>query len=331
MPDVIDPALWAEIASDQANDGIIVRRIAPQLEHDVFIGERRPSRERVLILEIKGDPKGLPLRLASSRGLDVKIDSSDRSATKIRLTSTSAANNSLFTDLADDVVTLLLSAPSECAAARVVERISAWQIFFAHPSSGLSAESAAGLFAELAILELNILPALGALSAVQAWSGADPALQDFQWRRTALEVKSFRGLGSGHLSISSERQLETIGVRSLFIAYVRLDQRTEGDGTTLAETIDALRTKLQGTVTAAHLLDTKLRNYGWRPSYAKQRPEKYRVRSVEFFRIRDGFPRILPADLISGVGHVSYRVDRSALDPFLVPWHEVECQLKEHP
>ena len=329
MSNAFDPNLWRMLADDPAASGLVRRRIAPALTHDVFIGELRPGRERALVLQIKESGAGLPQRRPSSRGLRVDVEGSDQGPVNVRLTSTSPGNAPLFAELADDIVGVLAADPGVGAAKRVLERIVAWQAFFATMRDEFSLERAAGLFSELHVLREAFLSALGAAQAVGAWCGPDPGIQDFQFGNLAVEVKSFRGTGSGQLVISSERQLELAGMERLYLAYVRLDQRPDGNGQTLLNAIDSLRDAVAGSAFAVDLLERQLLSYGWHDSHDQFRAEKYTVRASELFLVRKEFPRITSAQLPNGVGNVSYSIDRSALEPFLVPWQEFDGVLKE--
>jgi hypothetical protein len=328
MTDAFDRVLWRELADDPASDGLIRRRVLPALAHDIFIGELRPGRERVLILEIAGEHTGLPPRRPSSKGLKVEVEDTEPDLVRIRLTSTARADASLFAEVANDVATTLSADPGAGAAKRVLNRVVSWQNFFATRRDDFSLELAAGLFSELHVLREAFLPALGAGRAVAAWCGPEPAVQDFQVAALALEVKSFRGTGPGRLLISSERQLDLAGVESLFVAYLRLDQRQDGKGSTLLESINRVREALAESAPALHLFEQRLLSYGWVDSFAEYRTERYDVRAGEAFRVTEAFPRIIPASLPNGVGGVSYSVDRSAIEAFLVPWEDLAEMLK---
>lgn len=329
MTDAFDRNLWRELAEDSVSDGMVRRRVLPTLNHDLFIGELRPSRARVLILEVRGEHARLPPRRPSSKGLQVEIDATEADLVRIRLTATVRADASLFAELAHDVVATLLSDPGAGAADRVLSRIVSWQNFFATKRDDFSLERAAGLFSELHVLRRTFIPALGSGVALAAWTGPDPGVQDFQVAALAMEVKSFRGTGPGQLVISSERQLDPVGVDDLFLAYVRLDQRRDGAGSTLLESINGVRDKLADSVPTLDLFEQRLLSYGWLDSFADHRTEKYCVRSSEAFRVTGDFPRIVPASLPNGVGGVSYSVDRSAIESFLMPWGEFVTLLKE--
>lgn len=326
---LIPTSVWDEIAADSAPTGFVRRRLLPHLPHEVFVGETRPRRERVLLLEINGAPLGLPTRHPSSKGLDVVVDEASPDQTRIRLTSTSAAGDPVFAELADDVVGVLAEDPGHGAAARVLTRVIAWQAFFAQRREQFTVEKAAGLFSELVVLKKVILPALGSAEGVVAWIGPDPAIQDFQRGGLVVEVKSFRGNGPGRLLISSERQLDLVGLSDLYVAYVRLDQRQEGPGITLADLIEDVRKSIADSTFADQLFREKLLNYGWHDSAAELRRERYEVRSNELFEVVDGFPRIVPDDLALGVSGVSYSVERSAIEAFLRRWDTLIAKLKE--
>lgn len=310
--------IWAQIESDPLAEGSVVRRVLPGLSHDVFIGQHRPSAQRFAEMRLRECAVGdVPATVPKMRGLEVRVVLETPERAVIRLSETTNLRTGQFEDLVSDVFGLLEESPGDGAAARIVERVIAWQEFFARQDAPLSAEAAAGLFAELTVLGTVILPAIGPTGAVRQWTGPDPGLQDFQFAQGAIEVKSYRGTGSGGMKISSERQLDTTGVDHLFVAYVELDERANGSGSTLADVVSATHELVKSSPTAVSQFGDKLLKARWRDSHAEYRPERYAVRSVEFFEVRDGFPRLLPEMMPVGVGNVRYRIDRSALEPFV--------------
>src|SRR3954449_7651624 len=118
MTDAFDRVLWRELADDPIPDGLIRRRVLPALAHDVFIGGLRPRRERVLLMEISGEHTGLPPRRPSSKGLRVEVEETEPDRVRLRLTSTSRADASLFAEVANDVAATLSADPGAGAAKR---------------------------------------------------------------------------------------------------------------------------------------------------------------------------------------------------------------------
>lgn len=315
--DVLDPELWAKLREDPLTTGVVMRRVLPDLAHDVFIGEVRPSRNRVLELSVVGTATNMPKSWRQSKGLEIMVDTTDPTRTKVRLRSLTNLGDPLFEELASDVVGTLAAFPGPDASTRVVERVIAWQEFFARNSEPFSEEQAAGLFGELSVLRQTMIPELGAATAIHGWTGPDPALQDYQVGDLAIEVKTYRGSGPGQMKISSERQLELVGVEKMYLAYVCLDQRQDGTGRTLLQLIEEVRGLLIDSPASAHLFEGKLISCGWRDSHANYRTEHYEIRSVEYFLVDDRFPRLVSSGLPTGVSNVSYTIHRSGLDTFL--------------
>lgn len=328
MSDILAPALWAKIAQDPLARGIVMRRVLPDLPHDVFIGETRPSRNRVLEMSVLGLANNMPKKWRQSKGLEIVVDSSESSTTKVRLQSLTKLGDPLFTELAADVVDTLAAFPGSEAATRVVERVIAWQEFFARLSEPFSEERAAGLFGELTLMKSDFIPELGSAAAVYGWTGPDPAIQDYQFGDVAVEVKTYRGSGAGQMKISSEHQLEHVGVSALYLSYVALDQRQDGTGMTLLDLIDDVRATLSNSPSSLHLFEGKLISCGWRDSHDEYRDEHYEIRGVEFFLVADDFPRLVASQMPTGVSQVSYVIDRSALVNFLVDRETVLAQLR---
>lgn len=327
MSEVLAPALWVKIAEDPLVSGTVMRRVLPELPHDVFIGETRPSRNRVLELSVLGLASNMPKKWRQSKGLEIVVDASE-SKTMVRLQSLTKLGDPLFIDLAADVVGTLAAFPGAEAATRVIERVMAWQEFFARRSEPFSEERAAGLFGELTVMKASFIPMLGSAAAVYGWTGPDPAIQDYQFGDAAVEVKTYRGSGAGQMKISSEHQLEHVGLSELYLSYVALDQRQDGTGMTLLDLIDDVRASLSDSPSSLHLFEGKLISCGWRDSHAEYRDEHYEIRGVEFFLVADDFPRLVASEMPTGVSNVSYLLDRSALVTHLIDRDAVLAQLR---
>lgn len=316
-------SIWQDIDAALDGSGAVVRRLLPELQHDVRIGQTRPARQRFLDVRLFGPVGNVPGHDPSSRGLRVRVILESPESTRILLEEQSAISASLFEEVVDDIVGMIATVPLDGAAARIVERLLAWQRFFARRLTGLSPDRAAGLFAELTVLDSLLLPRMGPIRAVAAWTGPDPGLQDFQVPRGAIEVKSFRGTGPGQLRISSERQLELLPDSELVIAFVALDQRSDGSGATLGDIVDVVSDGLVASESAGVDFATALRGTGWAEDLRDVLKDRYTVRSIEFFRVNDDFPAITPPMLRPGVGKVTYHLDRSVLDPFAITRQDV--------
>ena len=311
--------VWAEIAADPAQHGTVVRRVLPGSRHDIHLGQHRPSRQRFTEIRLLGTTVGpVPHHVPRTHGLEIKVvlEAPDRAV--VNLTETTGLPTDQYEELIADTLGVLAAAPGDGAAARLVERLVAWQQFFARSGSSLTSDAAAGLFAELSVLTQVVAPIIGGPDAVLCWTGADLGLQDFQFPRGSLEVKSYRGGGTGKLHISSERQLDITGSGNLALAYVELDQRTDGAGQTLADVVGTTRELVASSTDATMQLNNKLLQAQWRDGVGDARPERYAVRCIDLLHVREGFPRLTPNCLPVGIGDVRYRIDRSAVEEFVI-------------
>ncbi|KQZ67106.1 PD-(D/E)XK motif protein [Nocardioides sp. Root151] len=308
--------IWSEISRDPAPALAVVRRVLPELSHDLHLGEERPKKVRFLRMHLVGAIGDVPHGTPSTKGVEVKVILETKTKATIQVTET-APRSEQFEELVENLIDLLTTDPGDGAAARVLERLLAWQAFFARKTA-LSTDEAAGLFGELLVLTELMAPTLGAPAAVQYWTGPDRKLQDFQLPNVAVEVKTWRGAAAGELKISSERQLDSTGLAHLIIAWVHLDERLDGTGETLADRVQAARDAVAASASASAELETKLLKARWRDDLAEVRTERYSVLVQEHFRVEDGFPRLTPSSLSTGIGSVSYRIDRGAIDPFFI-------------
>src|SRR5262249_42442642 len=123
--------------------------------------------------------------------------------------------------------------------------------------------------------------------------------------------------------IASERQLDDTALSSLFLHHLSLDARDAG-GESLPSMVASIRALLADDPNARESLESGLLAAGWLDAMAERYAGRgYTVRSTSFFHVAPGFPRILEADLIEGVGDVTYGLSISVCAPFAVSPVEV--------
>lgn len=328
MSDYFDRDIWDQLTRDSSPTTMVQRRIIPESPHNVYLAESRPVRKRVMRLELESELSSEPSVQPQGLGFKTSVEVTSQ-GTNFVLEAASPNDNVLFAELSNDLVGVLLTSDPVACADRIFNRIVAWQSFFSKAKDPFTPERAAGLFAELWVLNESVFPVLGSVSGSLSWHGPDPALQDFQYPRFAIEVKSFRGTGPGALRISSEHQLELVGVGTLFVAYVRLSQRAVGEGITLGDLIDAVRVAVGASEVGASYFEAQLLTVGWHDSFRDMRSEVFEIRSLEYFEVDDDFPRVISTMLPTGVHSTKYKVDRSALDPFLADEAKLATMLGE--
>ena len=151
------------------------------------------------------------------------------------------------------------------------------------------------------MLERLLLPRMDASSAVTAWRGPLGAPKDFEIARVAIEAKTRRGGATPYLSITSESQLDEVGVDSLFLYVVELDEAPTdaAHGVTLHDVAERIRGRLLSLDPASSaILETRLSAAGYRveDDYSIHR---WLEGATHIYQVAGNFPRITPGEMRS--------------------------------
>jgi hypothetical protein len=325
---------WTAIEAETSPAGVIRRRIEPQLRHDLFLEQARPSRDRSFVAVLKGNPGHVWRGLSSSRGMGVEV-SAGVAQSSIRLVEKDERFASIFDALVADVVSGLVSLEEVAQEVRplpldfVAGRIMKWQACLKSLPEGMSPERQAGLFGELSALEQIMATGLSLSEAVASWTGPDRAIQDFQRNGSAVEVKASRQTKPTTLKISSERQLDSSTFNRLFLVHYALDPRNDEAGETLNRRVAGIRDLVRADPAASLAFEDRVIGAGYLDVHAYRYGEvSYAIRSIETFEVRGGFPCIVEADLPTGVGDVSYVLAIAACESYRIPMDEAWRELK---
>jgi len=239
-----------------------------------------------------------------------------------------AACSDVFTALAEDVAPRVAAASDPSAAASaLLARLRRWQKFLAAGTGGLSLERQRGLFGELHALRNVLLPSLSAAPAIAAWRSPLASHQDFQFSTVAMEVKTTIAKQPLSVRVTSERQLDATGTRTLFLFVLMLDEREteagpDAPGESLPDVVRKLRRELSPDI--VEQFEDRLLEYGYLeadgPRYETRRFTKRQERA---FLVSDGFPRLTEGVLPVGIGDVSYALSLAACEQFAISVEEM--------
>lgn len=324
--------LWTEMesAATPPGEGRLLRRIHPESHADLQVALLKPADDRMVLLTVPSTECPADDDLPSTRGARSSIGAPQhdgRVALELRLTDPGARE--IFGALAGDVTEAASRAATDKGAVDAwITRLRRWQRLLARlPNEGLGAEAQLGLYAELWTLREVLAPQVGIPEAVDAWTGPEPALHDFQHERAAVEVKSTASAQHQKLQISSERQLDDTGASALYVVHLSLDAR-QGGGETLPDIVGSLRQAARGTLAEAGLED-RLELAGYLDMHATRYRTGYTPRRTSVYQVRAGFPRIVEQDLMDGVGDVRYSVAVTECRDFECPLQELLDRLGE--
>lgn len=208
----------------------------------------------------------------------------------------------VFSGLVRDALERVASDP-EHAVSRLEQALQEWRKLLAQ-SRPMSEESAQGLFGELLILE--DLAAIDPVRAVGCWSGPEKAVQDFRTATGAIEAKT-TVRDDLSVKISSLEQLDPVGLPSLVLAYIRLDQVPAGKATL----DDAIGRLIKLGVPETALIE-KVAQYGHLYHEGANDHFRFTVVDRRFWLVGEGFPGLrrsdIPAHRRDPVSALSYRL-----------------------
>lgn len=303
--------------------GDMVRRLVVDTgQTELHLAVIAPSHQRILMVRMNSTwnedlsqfPRWNGLVIATDRGPE------RRSGRKfLVLKQGDASPAEVFEALAADIVGSIQGRPVHPVLSVVNERLDRWKTFFTeHDPRGLSLEAQQGLYAELWFLQTHVLPNRDPHASIAHWTGSKRTNHDFQFPDAAVEIKSSSTKQHLKMHVASERQLDTVGLRFLYVVFLSLTQFRQG-GQTLPALVDQIRKHLHSSPQAMTAFNEKLIEGGYLDAQSYLYTTGFAARDVHAFEVRSGFPRILESDLIQGVGDVSYSVVLAACEPFKIP------------
>ncbi|WP_413741665.1 PD-(D/E)XK motif protein [Sodalis sp. RH15] len=209
----------------------------------------------------------------------------------------------VFAILCCDIIEYSRTATDEKEAlALVISRYRQWSRLLELQKSGLMDERVRkGLLGELLFLEQHMDCVDSVLNAVQGWSGAEAADQDFIYLDGWYEIKSI-GASATSITISSLEQLDCKDTGELVI--MRID-RVAPDKTcavSLNDVVYRISDRLSSHTEALDLFRNKLAAYGYidLQEYSEQ---KYYYSTMQRYSVDKSFPRLtshsVPAEIIA--------------------------------
>lgn len=315
-------AAWETLeAQVQPRAGWHTLRVHPDAPCAIRAGVRRPSGARGLLLEVPAAAIPTGVEYPECGGFVVSPETIvPGPGGKVRLCVEERSPHwrEIFAVMAAQVSQHLSRSPGPAAAvASLLARLAAWQRFMAsHGPGRLSEEACAGLAAELLVLEMQVLPAMPALAAIDAWRGPTGAPQDFRFGSALVEVKGSTSAAPSSFRVSNLEQLSGEAGLPLLICHVAMS--VAPGGRTLPELVATVRAAIPPEdEAAAAQLEELLFEAGFLDAHAASyQSPPYAVRAVRRFRVEEGFPRITPDSAPSGVLSAIYSVSLAACAPF---------------
>lgn len=321
---------WKLLSPPAQMTNISGNRVDAKLQHDLYWAVDTDN-NCLLVLQHGRDssPKN---KLPKLRGLEIEARSQGEGRAILMIRLKDNEQRGIFHRLCLDIVDVTRSARSESEAVEYfLGRTWRWHRLLRGARSGkLSEEEQKGLIGELLLMQKHLFPSIGFESAVKSWTGPLNAPKDFEIGSICIEVKSRRAGASPHVAISTQNQLDTDGIESLFLHVADITGTGEDDskGITVAEVSRKIYEEIRKhDAPLADIFEERLfaTGFDWQHDYSDQ---KWLAGSERLFKVDSDFPRITSKMCPSGVADVKYKVALRECEPFRTDYLHMTTALK---
>lgn len=315
--------LWNELENDlSAQAGLLRRRYAGSVLPDVFVALRHPEKTRCLAVRISNTASVNISAHEQLKDLRLEVVQDEHYVDKNLLLVLLAdrQHTDIFSVLCEDLIGAVAQLTDERSVVKeLLNRLEKWKSLFDQAAlQGLNPNAQRGLYGELYFLRKWLQHTEDFQYCLQAWTGSEKAVRDFQYGDWALEVKTSHGNNHQKVQISSERQLDTASLTVLFLFHLSLEVQ-QSNGETLNQLIDAVTEMLSSDAAAYARFRTKLLEAGYFPHHRSFYDDTgYQIRLETIYEVREEFPRIEERDVRRGVGDVKYSIVLSDYSDYIV-------------
>lgn len=309
---------WNEHYSEGRSAGVF--RVFPDNPYDFFIGFSARGHRQFHFSWQAGEPSNLNGISLKNIHLELISDINEHTIT---LTLLDGDYKDLFSVVCIDLAKAVEAVTKLDAAVSIVyRRLLRWSDLLSRKGhQGMSLNAQRGLVGELSLLKLffsrgNVhIP-----STIHGWRGPEGDTNDVSVNLGRVEVKAQMASQAKGIKVSSLQQLDD-DYRDLFVALFRLSPAE--NGVSLKSLISDVERYL---FTDMNLLFEFRRKYllsGY-DSDAEYVDTMYYVAEPTFYRVKSGFPRLIPGNINAGISAVSYFVDAGHIESFEVSIEKVE-------
>jgi hypothetical protein len=313
--------IWDELANDVSfAKGLLLRRYSGSVLPEVFVALQQPEKMLCIASSISDNIEVNTSQFDNLQEIQIDLypDPTQKGKNTLLFKLTNNQHKDIFSVLCEDLIASVASETNEKLFVKtILNRFEKWKSLFNKIiSQGLVPEEQRGLFGELYFLRKFLLSNSNFQLVLNTWLGTTGEVRDFQINNWALEVKTTHGNNHQKIQISSERQLDTTHVDTLFLYHLSLE-KVQQSGETLNQIIASIKSILEVDAIALNRFKSKLYEAGYFDQhFAFYESVGYFIRQDTFYIVENEFPRIQENELRSGVGDVKYSIILSQCEPF---------------
>jgi hypothetical protein len=312
---------WTKISKPSSGYNILL--VNPEHPHDFYWG-RDSEGYCLLIMDVYEDgyKEFQKNKIIDFKGIktDLRI-SHDGNKHVFVLSLQRQSDADIFLCICNDLIECTKKIEGNSAAIeKIYTRLQVWRTFLSKNKRFLLTDhEIRGLFAELVFLENCINNNIFTTAfIINGWQGPLDGPHDFVLGDIAIEIKSIAGSSKNSVRISSENQLVT-NLSRLYLQVFFLAEFTDANsGSSLNTIVGRIRKGLEDT-DLLDMFNNKLHAAGYIDLIDYETPT-FSVIQKNVYEVKEGFPRIIPLMLSSGLHNVSYDLDLHTVQPFCLEY-----------
>jgi hypothetical protein len=326
--------IWNSINLESQSNTVktqIARRVPSKGLFPVFLATDFRKGIRLLYILIDNKHDIVTDNLPRFRGLEISLTVTSIGQFKneefLKFTQSIPNTDNIFESVISDICDKIIQVQNKNNLNGVLTKVvNEWKVFFEKQENEiLSVAAQKGLIGELHFLKDFLFQKYSFAESILYWTGADRTNHDFQILNNAVEIKTTSGKQHKKFTVSSERQLDNTGLEHLYLSLFSLNIHSNMPSRSLPALIRTIYTEIQNDPIATFQFQIRLAKYGYNEALAEKYSAGFSLYDMKFFKIVEGFPRLLQKDLPDGVGDLKYSVVVAACSPF-----EIETDIIKH-
>lgn len=304
--------------------GIVKERVENLPQFNCCIGTILVSKAKLFSIEIPYNFKVAQHYLKRFTGVEIQILPLENNRKELVIVLLENDLTDIFIMFMEDIIKSISKVTEpENAVLIISQRVAFWKRLFGKFSTGLlTREEQRGLYGELVILEILLKETENHIDVIEAWQAPSATNQDFYFGTTAIEVKTSKA-NHPNLKITNEFQLDATCFAYLFIAFVRLVEFPNGEGTLLNK-INDIREMLRLSPELIDEFNLKLSHLGISSDVESEYNKiSYSIRNVKYYQVLDDFPKITSSMVNKAISNISYEISPNDCNDFEIEFKHV--------
>lgn len=320
--------IWENQASSIKNE-VIRERVESIPGLNCYVGTIAWSKAKIFLLELNASCPVHSNYLMRFVGVEIQVLPVDKGIKELAIVLLENELSDIFIFFIEDIINSLTNINiQEDAILIVSQKINYWKkLFSKYTREILTPQQQQGLFGELYFLKLMLDNLISSESVIRSWEAPSGKNQDFNFDGHAVEIKTSKS-NSPSIRISNEYQLDTTGLKSIFIAFYNLTEY-QGKEYTLLSIIMDIRTKLKSKPDVLTEFNTKLESLGiTSDNETEYNTMALSVRDEKYYLVTPEFPKITTETIDDAISKISYEIDPNQCSDFEISFNSILKKLK---